>query len=58
MAVKEIVILAGPNGAGKTTAAKKLLLKFPNIREFLNADKIARAISPQDPQIRRFRSWS
>lgn len=48
--MKEIVILAGPNGAGKTTAARKLLPKFPDIREFLNADEFARAISPEDPE--------
>jgi len=52
--VKEIVVLAGPNGAGKTTAAKRLLPKFPDIQEFLNADEIARAISPQDPQSAAF----
>jgi predicted ABC-type ATPase len=46
--VKEIVILGGPNGAGKTTAAWKLLLKFPEVREFLNADEFAREISPHD----------
>jgi predicted ABC-type ATPase len=47
--MKEIVILAGPNGAGKTTAARKLLPRFSNIQEFLNADEFARAISPEDP---------
>jgi predicted ABC-type ATPase len=44
--VKDIVILAGPNGAGKTTAARKLLVKFPQVREFLNADEFAREITP------------
>jgi predicted ABC-type ATPase len=44
--LKEIVILAGPNGAGKTTAARKLLPKFTEIREFLNADEFARRIAP------------
>jgi predicted ABC-type ATPase len=48
--VKEIMILAGPNGAGKTTAARKLLPKFPGIKEFLNADELARAISPEEPE--------
>jgi predicted ABC-type ATPase len=48
--MKEIMILAGPNGAGKTTAARKLLPKFPGIKEFLNADELARAISPEDPE--------
>lgn len=46
--MKEIVILAGPNGAGKTTAARKLLPKFPEIREFLNADEFARRIAPDN----------
>lgn len=46
--MKEIVILGGPNGAGKTTAARKLLPKFPSVREFLNADEFARVISPND----------
>jgi predicted ABC-type ATPase len=46
--LKEIVILGGPNGAGKTTAARRLLPKFPDIHEFLNADEFARLISPED----------
>ncbi len=52
--MKEIVILGGPNGAGKTTAARKLLPKFPNIREFLNADEFARAINPKHPELADF----
>jgi predicted ABC-type ATPase len=46
--VKEIVILGGPNGAVKTTAARRLLPKFSQIQEFLNADEFARAICPGD----------
>ena len=48
--MKEIVILGGPNGAGKTTAAKKLLSKFSEVEEFLNADEFARALSPENPE--------
>jgi predicted ABC-type ATPase len=46
--MKEIVILGGPNGAGKTTAARVLLREFFRLRAFLNADEIAREISPTD----------
>jgi len=48
--VKELVILGGPNGAGKTTAAQDLLPKTLGIREFVNADEIARGLSPFNPQ--------
>lgn len=44
--MKEIVILGGPNGAGKTTAANVLLSEKLRIDFFLNADEIARSISP------------
>jgi predicted ABC-type ATPase len=44
--VKDIVILGGPNGAGKTTAARELLPGVLGIREFVNADEIARGLSP------------
>ncbi len=48
--MKEIVILGGPNGAGKTTVARVLLPQFFRSQEFayLNADEIAREISPQN----------
>ena len=48
--MKEIVLLGGPNGAGKTTAARVLLPQFMQLSEFLNADEIAREISPHDPE--------
>jgi predicted ABC-type ATPase len=44
--VKDIVVLAGPNGAGKTTAARVLVPEKLEIREFVNADEIARGLSP------------
>lgn len=47
---KQIYIIAGPNGAGKTTSAKYLLTKFLDINEFVNADEIARGLSPFNPR--------
>jgi predicted ABC-type ATPase len=44
--LKDIVIIAGPNGAGKTTAAPAIVSKELGIREFVNADEIARGLSP------------
>jgi predicted ABC-type ATPase len=41
-----LYIIAGPNGAGKTTAAYTLLPEIMEIREFVNADEIARGLSP------------
>lgn len=43
---REILILGGINGAGKTTAARSLQPEFFERHEFLNADEIARSISP------------
>jgi predicted ABC-type ATPase len=44
--MKEIVLIGGPNGAGKTTAARVLLKEFFHLRDYLNADEIAREIAP------------
>ena len=41
-----IFIIAGPNGAGKTTAAYNLLPEVFDTVEFVNADEIARGLSP------------
>lgn len=41
-----LYIIAGPNGAGKTTAAYQLLPFVFNTVEFVNADEIARGLSP------------
>jgi len=41
-----LYILAGPNGAGKTTAAYTLLPEVLGVFEFVNADEIARGLSP------------
>lgn len=47
--MKEIVILGGPNGAGKTTAARVLLPRRVRLNAYINADEIARKLSPDDP---------
>lgn len=47
---KEIFIIGGPNGAGKTTAARKFLPDIVFSQAFLNADEIAREISPDNPE--------
>jgi predicted ABC-type ATPase len=44
--LKDIVIIGGPNGAGKTTAAPAVVPRELGIREFVNADEIARGLSP------------
>jgi predicted ABC-type ATPase len=44
--LKDIVIIGGPNGAGKTTAAPVVVPQELGIREFVNADEIARGLSP------------
>jgi predicted ABC-type ATPase len=46
----ELYIIAGPNGAGKTTAAKTILPEVLKVREFVNADEIAKGLSPFNPE--------
>lgn len=41
-------IIAGPNGAGKTTFAMKYLPQIAGCLNFINADEIARGLSPLD----------
>lgn len=43
-------IIAGPNGAGKTTLSYTLLPEIFRCDEFINADEIARGISPLNPE--------
>jgi len=43
-----VVLLAGPNGAGKTTAARGFVLDLLGIRNFVNADTIARGLAAFD----------
>ncbi len=42
----DLYIIAGPNGAGKTTAAQIIFPEMLNVIEFVNADEIARGLSP------------
>jgi len=44
--MKEIIILGGPNGAGKTSAAPLFIKRYAGSQEFVNADEIARGLSP------------
>src|ERR1019366_2203610 len=44
-----IYLIAGCNGAGKTTFAGEFLPKEVKCLRFLNADEIARGLSPFDP---------
>ena len=41
-------VVAGPNGAGKTTFALKYLPLIASCRDFVNADEIAKGLSPLD----------
>ena len=45
-----LYIIAGCNGAGKTTASFNALPKMFDCKEFVNADEIARGISPFQPE--------
>ena len=47
---KTIYIIAGCNGAGKTTASFTILPDILDCREFVNADEIARGLSPFQPE--------
>lgn len=50
-----LCILGGCNGAGKTTLARELLPRLGLMR-FLNADEIARGLSPLDPTLCAFKA--
>ena len=43
-------IIAGCNGAGKTTASFNILPSILDCKEFVNADEIARGLSPFQPE--------
>ena len=53
---KNLYIIAGCNGAGKTTLSYTLLPEIINCREFVNADEIAKGLSPFQPEKVAFES--
>lgn len=50
MKEKVVYIIAGCNGAGKTTASFTILPEILNCKEFVNADEIAKGLSPFQPE--------
>jgi predicted ABC-type ATPase len=54
--VKNLYIVAGCNGAGKTTASFTILPEILNCKEFVNADEIAKGLSPFQPESVAFES--
>jgi predicted ABC-type ATPase len=47
---RTISVIAGPNGAGKSTFVENYLNRYVDCDEFLNADLIARGLSPFAPE--------
>lgn len=47
---KKLYIIGGCNGAGKTTASFNILPELLKCKEFVNADEIARGLSPFQPE--------
>lgn len=56
MKEKNLYIIAGCNGAGKTTASFTILPEIINCKEFVNADEIAKGLSPFQPESVAFES--
>lgn len=50
MSEKTLYIISGCNGAGKTTASYTILPEIWQCKEFVNADEIARGLSPFNPE--------
>lgn len=47
---KNLYIIAGCNGSGKTTASFTILPEILDCKEFVNADEIAKGLSPFQPE--------
>ena len=50
MKEKNLYIISGCNGAGKTTASFTILPEILDCKEFVNADEIAKGLSPFQPE--------
>ncbi len=48
--MSNLYIISGCNGAGKTTASYSVLPDMLNCKEFVNADEIAKGLSPFQPE--------
>ena len=48
--MKRLYIISGSNGAGKTTASYTILPEMLECNEFVNADEIAKGLSPFKPE--------
>lgn len=48
--MKRLFIISGCNGAGKTTASYTILPEILDCQEFVNADEIAKGLSPFHPE--------
>lgn len=53
---RNLYIIAGCNGAGKTTASFTILPEVLGCREFVNADEIAKGLSPFQPETVAFQA--
>ena len=51
-----LYIISGCNGAGKTTASYTILPEMLNCKEFVNADEIAKGLSPFQPETVSFQA--
>ncbi|MCW5910546.1 MAG: zeta toxin family protein [Cyclobacteriaceae bacterium] len=51
-----LYVIAGCNGAGKTTTSFTVLPEMLNCKEFVNADEIARGLSPFQPETVSFQA--
>lgn len=47
---RDLYIISGCNGAGKTTASYTVLPEILQCKEFINADEIAKGLSPFNPE--------
>lgn len=55
--MKKLYIISDPNGAGKTTASYAVLPELLDRKEFVNADEIARGLSPFNPENVAIQAW-